>query len=100
MTCPLCGTRKARRSCPALGQSICPVCCGTKRLTEIRCPRDCVYLTSAVEHPPAAAVRQQQEDTAQLIHSTRDLSREQTRLFLSVAAFISQYPVPDIQPLI
>jgi hypothetical protein len=44
MTCSLCGTRKARRSCPALGRSICPVCCGTKRLKEIACPADCTYL--------------------------------------------------------
>src|SRR5436190_794862 len=32
VTCPLCGQRKARRDCPAVGQRICAVCCGTKRL--------------------------------------------------------------------
>ena len=100
MTCPLCGMRKARRSCPALGQSICPVCCGTKRLTEIRCPPDCVYLASAREHPPVAAKRQQQQDTSRLVHAMRDLNRNQSRLFLSLNAYLSQYRPPDIQPLI
>jgi hypothetical protein len=100
MTCPPCGVRRARRSCPALGHSICSVCCGTKRLTEIRCPSDCVYLATAREHPPAATVRQQQQDSARLIQAMRDLSREQSRLFLSVNAFISQYEAPDIHRLI
>ena len=35
MACPVCGQRKARRECPALGQTICTVCCATKRLVEI-----------------------------------------------------------------
>lgn len=100
MTCPLCGVRRARRNCPALGHSICSVCCGTKRLAEIRCPSDCVYLATAREHPPAVTVRQQQQDSARLSHATRDLNREQSRLFLSVNAFISQYQAPDIQRLI
>ena len=44
MVCPLCGERKAKRACPALNRHICAVCCGTKRLVEINCPADCVYL--------------------------------------------------------
>ena len=39
MTCPLC-RQEATRACPAVGQDICPVCCGTKRLVEIACPPD------------------------------------------------------------
>jgi hypothetical protein len=100
MTCPLCRVRRARRGCPALGHSICSVCCGTKRVTEIRCPSDCAYLATAREHPPAATVRQQQQDSARLMRAMRDLGRDQSRLFLSVNAFISQYQAPDIQRLI
>ena len=62
MTCSLCGQRKARRACPALGRQICAVCCGTKRLTEIKCPSDCAYLVSSHEHPPAVVIRQHQRD--------------------------------------
>jgi len=50
MSCPLCRKRKGKRSCPARGASICSQCCGTKRLVEIACPPDCVYLTGA--HAP------------------------------------------------
>jgi len=42
--CPLCRSRKGKRSCPALRTTICSVCCGEKRLVEISCPSDCVYL--------------------------------------------------------
>ena len=54
MTCPLCGARKARRACPGVGRDICAVCCGTKRLVEIRCPATCGYLQSARVHPAAS----------------------------------------------
>src|SRR5439155_18307098 len=98
--CPLCGQRKARRACPALGKQICAVCCGTKRLVQIHCPPDCVYLASARDHPPAALVRQQQRDLALLVHFMRDLSERQSQLFFLVNTFLVQYQPPELQPLI
>jgi hypothetical protein len=89
MNCPLCGTRRARRSCPALGHQICAVCCGTKRLVQIPCPADCVYLASAREHPAAAVVRQQQRDVAFVAHAIRDFSDRQTELFFLVATTLA-----------
>ena len=62
VTCPLCDSRRARRTCPALQRDICPVCCGTKRLTEIQCPSGCVWLASSRAHPPAAVLRQRERD--------------------------------------
>lgn len=100
MICSLCNQRKVKRACPALGHQICPVCCGTKRLTEIRCPSDCVYLASAREHPPAVAVRQQQHDVAFIVQFTRDFNKRQTELFFLVSTFLVRYPAPDLQPLI
>lgn len=35
---------KFSRDCPALGTYICSTCCGTKKLKEIQCPKDCRYL--------------------------------------------------------
>jgi len=86
--CPLCGTRRAKRRCPALGRSICPVCCGTKRLTEISCPADCVYLAGAREHPPAAIVRQQRHDVGFVMQFVRDFSDRQSQLFVLIATFL------------
>ena len=100
MICPLCGLRKARRNCPALGQSICAVCCGTKRLTEIQCPSDCAYLISAREHPAAAVVRQQQRDVGLLVRLMRDLSERQSRTFLLTASFVVGYKPSDFESLV
>ncbi len=47
MSCPICEKRKAARFCPAKGERICAVCCGTEREVTIDCPSDCSYLISA-----------------------------------------------------
>jgi hypothetical protein len=99
MVCPVCGQRKARRACPALGRQICPVCCGTKRLTEIQCPADCPYLVSSREHPPAVAVRQQQRDLALMVHAARDLSERQSQLLLLTSTLLVGHASPGLQPL-
>ena len=98
--CPLCGERKARRACPALGRHICAICCGTKRLTQIACPADCAYLAVAREHPPAAAIRRQQHDLASLVRFMRDLDERQSRLFFQIVSFLVRYQPPELQPLI
>lgn len=100
MTCPLCGGRKARRSCPALGQEICPACCGTKRLVEIRCPADCGYLASSREHPAAVTRRQQEHDLSLLVALMRDFNDRQSRLLLGVTTFLVRYRPDDLQTVI
>ncbi|HEU0370015.1 MAG TPA: hypothetical protein VFR42_12430 [Candidatus Acidoferrum sp.] len=47
MNCPICEKRKAERYCPAKGEKICAVCCGTQREVTISCPPDCAYLIAA-----------------------------------------------------
>ena len=47
MPCPICEKRKAARFCPAKGEKICAVCCGTEREVSIDCPSDCSYLVAA-----------------------------------------------------
>ena len=60
-SCPLCHKRRPERLCPAVGEKICAVCCGTERERTLDCPADCAYLIKAhryeQEHrqPPAAA---------------------------------------------
>ena len=100
MLCPLCGIRSAKRSCPALGQQICAVCCGTKRNVQIQCPKDCAYLASAREHPAAAVVRQQQRDVGLMMQSMRDFNERQSQLFLFINTFLMKYQPPELQALI
>jgi hypothetical protein len=91
MSCPLCDSRKPRRACPALNQTICPVCCGTKRLTEIRCPDDCVYLTSAREHPASVVKRQQEHDIAILLPTLHGLTERQHQVFFLFQQLIARH---------
>jgi hypothetical protein len=100
MLCPLCGTRRARRGCPAVGQQICAVCCGTKRLVEINCPKDCPYLASAREHPAAATIRQERRDVDILLPHLRDLSERQSQLFFLISTFLLRYEPPEFHKLV
>ena len=45
--CPICEKRRAERYCPAKGEKICAVDCGTEREVTIDCPTDCTYLLAA-----------------------------------------------------
>ena len=47
MLCAICNKRPAKRFCPAKGEKICAICCGTEREVTIDCPSDCSYLISA-----------------------------------------------------
>jgi len=94
MTCGVCGQRKARRACPALQRAICPGCCGSKRLVEIDCPADCVYLATAQQHPAAAVLRRHQADLRQLLAATGGLTESQFQLFFLIHTALSRF-VPD-----
>jgi hypothetical protein len=45
--CPICDKRRAERYCPAKGEKICAIDCGTERETTIDCPSDCAHLLTA-----------------------------------------------------
>jgi len=48
--CVSCGQKKANRYCAALENSICSLCCGTKRQKEIVCFAACEYLKKGTEY--------------------------------------------------
>jgi hypothetical protein len=74
-----------------LRQTICPVCCGTKRLKEIDCPDSCPHLTSAREHPAAVVKRQQEEDVAVLLPRIQHLTERQYQLFFLFHTAIARH---------
>jgi len=49
MSCRICERRKPSRYCPARGEAICTICCGTEREVTLDCPHDCIYLVRARE---------------------------------------------------
>jgi hypothetical protein len=69
-------------------------------LTEIDCPSDCIYLASARDHPPAAAVRRQQHDLTLFVQALRDFNRRQSQLFLAINTVIARYEPPELQPIV
>ena len=94
MACPLCRQRKVKRACPALGQDICAICCGTKRIVEISCPATCVYLEHAHRHPAAAVKRQQEADLLVLMTALGRVSEPQLQLFFFLQTTILRFK-PD-----
>src|SRR5690242_17610531 len=97
MVCPICHERKAKRFCPAKGAQICAVCCGTKRLVEINCPADCVYLTSARNHPPAVVQRQVLSDRAAMLPLLQGFSERQARVFLMLGSVVARHKADGFQ---
>lgn len=100
MPCPVCGQRKAKRACPALGKQICAVCCGTKRVVEIHCPQDCGYLSTARSHPPAVIQRQRELDRAMFLPLLQGLSERQAQMFLMLGAVASRHQADALQKLV
>ena len=100
MLCPLCGKRRARRVCPALNQTICPLCCGTKRLTEIRCPDSCPHLAVAREHPAAEVRRRQEGAVAVLLPTMQGLTERQQQLFFVFQSVVTRHQPDGLAPLL
>jgi hypothetical protein len=89
MSCPVCRQHRARRQCPALGRTICAVCCGSKRQVEINCPADCGYLAASLVHPPASVRRQQERDLGFVMAMRDGLTAQQSELFLALLSFVA-----------
>jgi hypothetical protein len=100
MLCPSCDQRKARRECPALAKTICPTCCGTKRLTDIACPSDCRYLSTARAHPASVVKRQRERDVAVVLPTIRHLSERQYQLFFLVQSVIARHKPRGLTSLV
>ncbi len=88
--CPLCRRRRAGRACPALGDRICAVCCGTKRLAEIDCPRDCRYLVASQAHPPAVIQRRQERDMLFVLPMFHELTGRQQEFVLLIQGLLQR----------
>lgn len=104
MACPICEKRKPVRFCPARGEKICAVCCGTEREVSIDCPADCTYLLSAHryedEHQrslPADTPLLDVKIPQDLLHTHQQLM---TAIAFNIAKFCAAQPaVTDVDVL-
>jgi hypothetical protein len=97
MSCPICEKRKSARFCPARGDSICPVCCGTEREVTLDCPADCTYLIRArkqeQDHRPRLSPSELPFDGVQIPAGVVDLNRELvTAVSLAILEFAQKSP--------
>ena len=103
MICTICEKGKAVRFCPAKGEKICAVCCGTEREVTIDCVGDCAYLLAAHRYEDEHR-RTVRADTPLLdVEMPRDIVHTQQKLIaalaFSVAKFCSAQPAatdPDV----
>ena len=100
MTCPLCQARPAKRQCPALGRQICAVCCGTKRLVEIRVPPTAGTWRPHAQHPAAATKRQHEHDVTLLMPAMAELTDRQSRFFFLFQSIVARHPSDALRPLV
>ncbi len=96
MSCPICEKRKAERFCPAKGEKICAICCGTYREVTIDCPADCPHLVAAHryedEHPlalPADTPLLDEKIPQDVVHTHQQLM---AALAFSIAKFCAVQP--------
>jgi hypothetical protein len=82
VSCPLCRERKGKRHCPAKGERICSACCGSKRLVEIDCPRDCAFLSGAHAGAWDGRETERARDQRRLAPSLQGLTDAQAQLLL------------------
>jgi hypothetical protein len=96
VACPICEKRKAERFCPAKGEKICAICCGTYREVTIDCPADCPHLVAAHryedEHPrslPADTPLLDEKIPQDVVHTHQQLM---AALAFSIAKFCVVQP--------
>jgi len=96
VSCPICKKRKAARFCPAKGEKICAICCGTEREVTIDCPSDCFYLVAAHRyengHPrslPADTPLLEEKIPQDIVHTHQQMM---AALAFSVAKFCAAQP--------
>jgi hypothetical protein len=91
VSCPICEKRKEARFCPAKGEKICAVCCGTEREVTIDCPVDCSYLLAAHRYEDEQQ-RGLPVDTPLLdVHLPSDILHTHQQLMAAFAFTIAKY---------
>ena len=69
-------------------------------MTEIQCPPDCRYLSSAREHPAAVVERQRERDVSLVLPTIRHLTERQYQLFFLLHSVIARHTPQELTRLI
>jgi len=82
--CPRCSTRKAKRFCPALGESICSLCCGKLREKEIHCPPGCTFLSKHRSYQEKRIMERRPETSLRSSPKEGDVLRDERLAWLAL----------------
>lgn len=80
--CYLCKKRKAKRKCPALGASICSLCCGSLRGKQINCPDDCIFLSKHKPYQDKRFIEKKSSSTQKTLYPEQDILQDERLAWL------------------
>lgn len=90
--CPRCNSRKAKRYCSALDESICSLCCGQLREKEVHCPTTCSYLSKHKSYQEKRIIEKKHEPQRPPALEEEDLLKNERMAWL---AFHVETPVKE-----
>lgn len=90
--CTRCDKRKAKRFCPAVGESICSLCCGQMREKEVHCPTSCPYLSKHKSYQEKRTVEKKPTSQRRSSLEGEDLLKDERMAWL---AFHIETPVKE-----
>lgn len=90
--CPRCNSRKAKRYCAALGESICSLCCGRIREKEVHCPPNCPFLSKHKSYQEKRVIEKKHTASRLPSSENEDLLKDERMAWL---AFHIETPVKE-----
>jgi hypothetical protein len=82
--CERCRKRKAKRTCIALNQSLCPLCCGKLREKEISCPPDCSFLKAHLPYQEKRIISKKHELSRKKMSPDKDPLKDERLAWLAL----------------
>ena len=84
--CARCRQRKAKRACPALGNDLCPACCGAARDKEVRCPPHCPHREQHKPYQDRRLLEKKPEAARSGASPAEDILRDERLAWLALHA--------------
>jgi len=91
LLCPICNKRKVKRFCPARGDNICAICCGTEREVTIDCPADCPHLVASRKYDEGRRQVEWSNIPFSDVHISNDFAQSHAQLLMTLLSSIWQY---------
>ena len=82
--CSRCNSRKAKRFCPALNESLCSLCCGKIREKEVHCPTSCPFLSKHKPYQEKRTVEKRHDSQRLPISEKEDLLKDERMAWLAI----------------